>query len=432
MNKQTNVTLPTTPKFFTANHKIRDKDRYVIQNTIGRGAYGVVSKAWDKKKEEHVAIKKITHVLKNVLESKRYCREIRLLRQLNHENILSIKNILVPNNLSELYIVTELLDTDLHQLIVSRQPLSEQHVQYFVFQICKAVVYLHSNGVIHRDLKPSNILVNQDCQVKLGDFGLAKGTDSDLDHVGFMTEYVATRWYRAPEIMISWKSYTETVDVWSIGCIFAELCQRRPLFPGKDYLHQMKLVLDVIGEPNSAEFKNVHSQSSLSSLRNHLKNLSIHHNSRPKGTPRMNNKHYYQQRHSFERIDKLRKLVPNVTNLGFNLLQDMLKYPSERIKSTALLHHQFFATLREPSDLIQPKKKKLKDDVSFGGSFQIGDVIRVFNEEAIYWNAVNNRNLSRTKKKLKETTKKLKILKDKETSDEESTTENEEDTEKDK
>merc|ERR1711964_660902 len=128
-----------------------------------------------------------------------------------------------------------------------------------------------------------------------------------------MTEYVATRWYRPPEIMISWKSYTEAVDIWSIGCIFAELCQRRPLFPGKDYLHQMQIVLNVIGEPAPIEFKNLYSKNSLISLKNHLSNFTL------------SNSHQQQQK--FRSAGILRRLVPDITIPGFNLLQKMLKYP---------------------------------------------------------------------------------------------------------
>merc|ERR1712093_886423 len=119
----------------------------------------------------------------------------------------------------DLYIVSELMDTDLHQIIVSPQDLSDDHVQYFIYQILRGLLYIHSAGVLHRDIKPSNVLVNGNCDLKICDFGLARVSNNETDHQGFMTEYVATRWYRAPEIMLSWKEYTRAVDIWAVGCI---------------------------------------------------------------------------------------------------------------------------------------------------------------------------------------------------------------------
>ena len=159
------------------------------------------------------------------------------------------------------------MDTDLHQIISSPQPLTDDHCQYFLYQILRALKYIHSAHVLHRDLKPSNLLLNGNCDLKVGsrgiasthtlstfrmcrndldarsfaqvcDFGLARVAHPEENHAGFMTEYVATRWYRAPEIMLSWKEYTKAIDVWSVGCIFAELLGRKPLFPGKDYVRR--------------------------------------------------------------------------------------------------------------------------------------------------------------------------------------------------
>lgn len=109
----------------------------------------------------------------------------------------------------DVYIVSELMDTDLHQIISSPQPLSDDHCQYFLYQILRALKYIHSAHVLHRDLKPSNLLLNGNCDLKICDFGLARVAHPEENHTGFMTEYVATRWYRAPEIMLSWKEYTK-------------------------------------------------------------------------------------------------------------------------------------------------------------------------------------------------------------------------------
>lgn len=176
-----------------------------------------------------------------------------MLKHFNHENIIALRDMLKPETFEtfdDVYLVTELLDTDLHQIISSPQPLSLDHIQYFVYQILRGLKYVHSASVMHRDLKPSNLLLNGNCDLKICDFGLARGANLDDSQSGFMTEYVATRWYRAPEIMLSWKEYTNKIDVWSVGCIMAELFGRKPLFAGRDYMHQLHLIIDILGTPS--------------------------------------------------------------------------------------------------------------------------------------------------------------------------------------
>jgi len=114
-------------------------------------------------------------------------------------------------------------------------------VQYFLYQILRGLKYIHSANVLHRDLKPSNLLLNANCDLKICDFGLAR-TTSETD---FMTEYVVTRWYRAPELLLNSSEYTAAIDVWSVGCIFMELMDRKPLFPGRDHVHQLRLLMEV-------------------------------------------------------------------------------------------------------------------------------------------------------------------------------------------
>lgn len=115
------------------------------------------------------------------------------------------------------------------------------YLQYFLYQILRGLKYIHSAGIIHRDLKPSNLLLNANCDLKIGDFGLAR-TSSENE---FMTEYVVTRWYRAPELLLNSSEYSAAIDVWSVGCIFMELMNRKPLFAGKDHVHQMHLLIEV-------------------------------------------------------------------------------------------------------------------------------------------------------------------------------------------
>ena len=185
-------------------------------------------------------------------------REIRLLRHFNHENIIRIVDLPVPpsiNNFEDVYMVTDLMETDLHKVIYSRQPLSNDHSQYFLYQMLCALKYLHSTSVLHRDLKPSNILLNANCDLKLCDFGLSRGLNGDGggSAENNLTEYVVTRWYRAPEIMLSCQEYSKAIDVWSLGCIFGEMLLRKPLFPGNDYIHQLKLITQFIGTPSAPD-----------------------------------------------------------------------------------------------------------------------------------------------------------------------------------
>ena len=125
--------------------------------------------------------------------------------------------------------------------VIRTQDLSDDHCQYFIYQTLRALKAMHSANVLHRDLKPSNLLLNANCDLKVCDFGLARSAASQEDNSGFMTEYVATRWYRAPEIMLTFKEYTKAIDVWSIGCILAEMLSGKPLFPGKDCKYLMML-----------------------------------------------------------------------------------------------------------------------------------------------------------------------------------------------
>jgi mitogen-activated protein kinase 1/3 len=146
------------------------------------------------------------------------------------------------------YIVQYLMDTDLHKLL-KKQTISNQLVCYFLYQILRGLKYIHSANVLHRDLKPSNLLINNNFNLKICDFGLSRIADPGVDHTGFLTEYVATRWYRAPEIMLMPKGYNKSIDVWSVGCILAEMISNKPLFPGKHYLDQLNLILNIIGSP---------------------------------------------------------------------------------------------------------------------------------------------------------------------------------------
>ncbi|KVI07885.1 Mitogen-activated protein (MAP) kinase, conserved site-containing protein [Cynara cardunculus var. scolymus] len=228
-------------EFFT---EYGEASRYQVQEVIGKGSYGVVGSATDTLTGERVAIKKINDVFDHVSDATRILREIKLLRLLRHPDIVEIRHIMLPPSRREfrdIYVVFELMESDLHQVIRANDDLTPEHYQFFLYQLLRGLKYIHSANVFHRDLKPKNILANADCKLKICDFGLARVSFNDAPSAIFWTDYVATRWYRAPELCGSFFSkYTPAIDIWSIGCIFAEMLTGKPLFPGKNVIRNEK------------------------------------------------------------------------------------------------------------------------------------------------------------------------------------------------
>lgn len=234
--------------------------RYKIIEPMSHGAYGIVCSAEDKAVGEKVAVKKIEGVFEHITITKRSLRELRILRHLQHENLMQVKNIFIAGTKSsyeEIYVVSELMETDLAATLRSSQPLSDDHCQFFLYQILRGMKYVHSAQVIHRDLKPRNLLVNSNCDLKICDFGLARVRFSDKEWVCPMTEYVCTRWYRAPEVLCSWADYSGAIDTWSVGCIVGEMHHRRPLYPGANTQHQLDLIIDLLGSPEAEELMKI-------------------------------------------------------------------------------------------------------------------------------------------------------------------------------
>uniref|UniRef100_A0A8C1IRB8 mitogen-activated protein kinase n=1 Tax=Cyprinus carpio TaxID=7962 RepID=A0A8C1IRB8_CYPCA len=207
-------------------------ERYSDLIQIGTGAYGTVCSAADHKTGERVAIKKLHRPFQSRLFAKRAYRELRLLKHMKHANVVGLLDVftseILLDRFQDFYLVMPFMGTDLGKLM-KMQRLSEDRVQFLVYQILRGLKYIHSAGIIHRDLKPGNLAVNQDCELKILDFGLARQADSE------MTGYVVSRWYRAPEVILNWMHYSQTVDIWSVGCIMAEMLLGRPLFKGNDY-----------------------------------------------------------------------------------------------------------------------------------------------------------------------------------------------------
>ncbi|KAK1887805.1 Mitogen-activated protein kinase 12 [Dissostichus eleginoides] len=221
-------------------------DRYRELRQVGTGAYGTVCSAVDSRTGTKVAIKKLYRPFQSELFAKRAYRELRLLKHMKHENVIGLLDVFTADlsldRFHDFYLVMPFMGTDLGKLM-KLQKLSEEKIQYLVYQMLKGLKYIHSAGIIHRDLKPGNLAINQDCELKILDFGLARQADSE------MTGYVVTRWYRAPEVILSWMHYTQTVDIWSVGCIMAEMLQGKPLFKGSDHLDQLSEIMKLTGTP---------------------------------------------------------------------------------------------------------------------------------------------------------------------------------------
>ena len=389
-------------------------ENYEVIKAIGFGAYGLVCSAKDTVKNEYVAIKKIPKIFDDLVDGKRVLREMKLLRMLRHPNIVKLHRFLVPREgydaFRDVYLVSELLDTDLHVVVKSKQKLQDDHQKYFIHQLLKCLNYIHSAGVIHRDLKPGNLLMNSNCDLKLCDFGLARGgipfkerstptsttnspqvvtgmpspaqgvalareqgvaqmlrrcsipnvgpneipregidssddvpppasnavkPDEELDGGYELTDYVITRWYRPPELLLM-SRYNHAVDIWSTGCILAEMILRKPLFPGKDYLGQLKLICKVIPLPDTE--KEVESFVDGKEGRRYLSEMREHLKDRNKGKDE-----------SAQSI--LEQLIPRASPDAIDLLQKLLVFnPNRRFTAKEAMRHKFFAQMHSRED----------------------------------------------------------------------------------
>nr|KAF6270810.1 mitogen-activated protein kinase 15 [Myotis myotis] len=237
---------------YTAEVDAHVAQRYLLKRRLGKGAYGIVWKAVDRRTGEVVAIKKIFDAFRDKTDAQRTFREVMLLQEFgDHPNIIRLLDVIRAENDRDIYLVFEFMDTDLSAVICRGALLKDVHKRYIFYQLLRAAKFIHSGRVIHRDQKPSNVLLDANCLVKVCDFGLARslGGLPECPEGQALTEYVATRWYRAPEVLLSSSWYTPGVDMWSLGCILGEMLRGKPLFPGTSTLHQLELILQTIPPP---------------------------------------------------------------------------------------------------------------------------------------------------------------------------------------
>nr|CAG4635420.1 EOG090X04Z1 [Artemia franciscana] len=267
----------------------------------------------DPRNGKRVALKKMPNVFQSLVSSKRVFRELKMLCFFKHENLGKEFS---PNQIvhgSELYVITELMQSDLHKIIVSPQHLSSDHIKVFLYQILRGLKYLHSARVLHRDIKPGNLLVNSNCVLKICDFGLARVEEPDPNVA--MTQEVVTQYYRAPEILMGAKHYTAAVDVWSVGCIFGELLGRRILFQAQTPIQQLELITDLLGTPNPEDMLTACDAA---------------------------RKHMARSPHKMNSLTSLYSLSAQATHEAVHLLCQMLVFnPSRRISVTDALSHPY-------------------------------------------------------------------------------------------
>uniref|UniRef100_A0ABI7YDI3 mitogen-activated protein kinase n=1 Tax=Felis catus TaxID=9685 RepID=A0ABI7YDI3_FELCA len=282
---------------------------YVSPTHVGSGAYGAVCSAIDKRSGEKVAIKKLSRPFQSEIFAKRAYRELRLLKHMQHENVIGLLDVFTPasslRGFHDFYLVMPFMQTDLQKIM--GMEFSEDKIQYLVYQMLKGL----------KDLKPGNLAVNEDCELKILDFGLARHADAD------MTGYVVTRWYRAPEVILSWMHYNQTVDIWSVGCIMAEMLTGKTLFKGKDYLDQLSQILKVTGVPGAEFVQKLNDKAAKSYIQS---------------LPQSPKKDFSQ-------------LFPRASPQATDLLEKMLELDvDKRLTASQALAHPFFEPFRDPEE----------------------------------------------------------------------------------
>ena len=221
--------------------------KYEVLGVVGEGAYGIVYKCRNKETDKFVAIKKFKEI-EDKLVQKTMKRELKMLQMLKHDNVVDFQEAFIYKE--NLFLVFEYVEKNLLEVLEKfPEGLNPKLIRSFVFQMCKAVHYLHTKNIIHRDVKPENLLVDENMNLKLCDFGFARkiSLNEENNHVDAMTDYVATRWYRSPELLLSNGIYGPEVDYWAIGCIMGELADGNPMFPGENEVDQLDCIIKILG-----------------------------------------------------------------------------------------------------------------------------------------------------------------------------------------
>lgn len=299
-------------------------DRYQKMEKVGEGTYGVVYKARDKINGEIVALKKTRLENEDEGVPSTAIREISLLRELSHPNIVDLKDVIHADN--KLYLVFEFLDQDLKKYMDAvGKKLKPMLVKSYLYQLLQGITFCHKRRILHRDLKPQNLLIDRHGTLKLADFGLARAFGVPIRTY---THEVVTLWYRAPEILLGGKQYATAVDIWSIGCIFSEMVMRAPLFPGDSEIDELFRIFRALGTPTEETWPGV------SAYRDFKTTF-------PKWGPK-----------------PMSKVCPDLCPEGLDLLGKMLIYePGKRISSVEAMKHPYFDDLKALKAKLSNSKK---------------------------------------------------------------------------
>ncbi|CAG8572274.1 644_t:CDS:2 [Funneliformis caledonium] len=289
-------------------------DRYSKLSKIGEGTYGIVYKAEEKKTGRVVALKKMrleSHNNEGV--SGTAMREITILKETNNKNVVKLLDTIHADK--DLYLVFEYLDMDLKKYMASTPQFSTETIKKLLFQLVSGVYYCHSRRILHRDLKPQNLLIDSNGNLKLADFGLARACSIPMRAY---THEVVTLWYRAPEILLGSPQYSTGVDMWSVGCIFAEILKKAALFQGESEIDQIFKIFSILGTPDETLWPGV----------TNLPNFNV---TFPYWEPQ-----------------PLEKSFTELDDRGIDLLDGFLTYePSCRISARAALFHPYFENCNE-------------------------------------------------------------------------------------
>lgn len=306
-------------------------DKYDILETLGDGAFGSVIKAINKETKAEVAIKKMKKKFKSFDECKNL-KEKKILEQLKkHDNIIKLHEMIHTND--TLMFVFEYMDFNLLTLINTKTNINENQIRGIMHQIISGLSHMHKYGYFHRDLKPENILCREN-KVKICDFGLAK----EIRSIPPFTDYVSTRWYRSPELLLRSTNYSSPVDIWALGCIMSEIFSKKPLFPGTSEKEMLAKITNLIGSPtNWVEGLNM------------AKKVDFKFN-------------MSQNLQSKQIIAEFNKLHPGISEDAIDLMREMLRWdPNKRPTAQALLGHPFF-TKQKIQPLLTPKLNHNKND----------------------------------------------------------------------
>ena len=282
-------------------------------------------KCIDKKARKTLAIKKCFDAFRNATDAQRTYREIQYLQQLaGHPNIVRLRNVLKAENDRDIYMVFDFMETDLHA-VVRANILEPIHKEYIIYQLIKCLKYMHSAELVHRDIKPANLLLDSNCLVKVCDFGLCRSVGQIQATSSVLTDYVATRWYRAPEILLGSTCYTKAVDIWSVGCILGEMLLGKPIFPGSSTMNQLDKILEITGLPTQEDIASIKSPFAATML-----------DSLPS-----------------PKVKKMAELFPRADANALDLIKKCLYFnPSKRITATDCLSHPYCARFHDKENEI--------------------------------------------------------------------------------